>query len=176
VLPCNLISEATGWYQKSKRRLLHVAAFLVVRTLKACEVPNAFRSRGRSIHARSCTVPLLAFTFRSCGFCFPLSFSCIPFYSTRSPEVVMATRHAPKHISSCHSCRALRIVCDLRTKNHSGDPCSNCKRRGRDCTIEVSSPMHHLNFVRILETNLHSFWESASKGSRQTWIKLDFDQ
>ncbi|KAH8807868.1 hypothetical protein F5884DRAFT_790344 [Xylogone sp. PMI_703] len=45
----------------------------------------------------------------------------------------MAGRHVPKQVSSCDSCKSLRIGCDLRAKGSSGDPCSNCKRRGRPC-------------------------------------------
>jgi hypothetical protein len=90
----------------------------------------------------------------------------------------MATRHAPKQISSCDSCRALRIGCDLRTKNHSGDACSNCKRRGRDCTIEVSIPVHHLNCVQAFETNSDSFWNQRIKpaGKRGSSSTLTSDR
>ncbi|KAF2235563.1 hypothetical protein EV356DRAFT_531726 [Viridothelium virens] len=47
----------------------------------------------------------------------------------------MASRPSRKQNSSCDACRKLRIGCDVRIKDE-GDPCSNCKRRGRECTLK----------------------------------------
>lgn len=77
----------------------------------------------------------------------------------------MATRHALKQIASCDSCRTLRIGCDLRTKSRSGDPCSNCKRRGRECITQVSKSVELLGCLPISETNLLYFSTQRVKAS-----------